>query len=155
MNKGFTLIEFLVVVIIIVVLTGLAVPYYQNAVQSARNSEAMIWWGQVKRAGSFKSMDANRAARWEKSANERLKYFTLQIICREKELPSEPCWEAQLTLKDSSPSVHYFLTSHKNFSELVCVPLNSAGTNFCQVLSGNDGEPDVLISDQAGYLLKN
>ena len=156
MSKAFTLIEFLVVVIIITVLTAVAVPYYQNAVQSARNSEAMIWWGQVKRAGSIKTMDASRASRWEKSANGRLKNFTLQIVCRDKaEDSQEPCWEAKLSLKDSNPSINYFLTSHQNFSELVCVPLNRAGINFCQILSGNEDSADALIDGQEGYILHN
>lgn len=156
MRKAFTIIEMLVVVLIIAVLTAVAVPYYQNAVQSARNSEAMIWWEQVKRFGSFKRLNEDRAHRMEKEANERLKHFTLQIVCREKEAnSSEPCWEARLNLQDSTQAIQYYLTSQKNFTELLCVPLNSRGESFCQAQSGQENGPDAQVEDLPAYILRN
>ncbi len=156
MSKAFTLIEMLVVILIIAVLTAVAIPYYQNAVQSAKNSEAMIWWGQVKRFGSFKSMNEERAQRMEKSANEKLKYFSLQVICQDKaENSSESCWEAKLSLKNENQNIQYYLVTQKNFAELLCVALNGAGENFCQTQSGKEDSPDTQLENHPAYILRN
>lgn len=157
MSKGFSLMEMMICVVIIAVLGGMAIPYYQNAVQSARNTEAVLWWSQVKRGGSIKSMTAEKAARWEKNANERMKHFRLEVVCREKTNPSEgeTCWEANLHLTDPAQRIRYFLSTQQNFMQLVCVPLNSAGKNFCQAQAGNENEPDTEIDGKEAYLLRN
>ncbi len=155
-NRGFSLLELLVVLVILSVLTATAIPYYQNAVQSARNAEAVIWWGGVKRWTGGASMNQQRAERIEKDVNEngKLKYFTLSVLCREKENETEPCWEAELRLKDSSQHLQYYLATEKNFSTLLCVPLNSAGNSFCQGQSGQDGPPDRRVNGQDAYVIR-
>ena len=40
-NKGFTLLEILIVLVILAVLAGLAIPAYQSAVEKARKQEAL------------------------------------------------------------------------------------------------------------------
>ena len=92
---AFSLIEFLVVVLILSVLTAIALPYYQNAVQNARNTEAVIWWNQTKRVVAGQNMTRQRANRIENDINNKnqLKHFTVKLVCLVKTY-SQPCWEA-------------------------------------------------------------
>ena len=48
MQNGFTLIELLIAVLIIGVLSGVAVPYYFNAAESARMTEAVCYGAGLK-----------------------------------------------------------------------------------------------------------
>lgn len=154
-KKGFTILELLVCVLILAMLTAAALPYYQNAVQSARNTEAVIWWGQFKRMAAGASLTQQRADRWnrELQTNNRLKYFIPSLHCRAKET-QEPCWEAEVRLKTPGQHVQYYLTTQKNFAELLCVPLNSAGESFCQSQSGQDGGPDASDGGRPAYILR-
>ena len=155
MRKAFTIIEMLVVVLIIAVLTALAVPYYQNAVQSARSTEAIIWWGKTKQWAAGKNMTRERADKMEQEVNEKnpLKYFTLKLVCRIKDGP-EMCWEAEFHLKTPDQQVQYYLATQMNFLQLVCVPQNDAGESFCQTQAGQDEGPDTTINGKPAYVIR-
>ena len=153
-KKGFSLLELMIVLIIVGVLTTIALPYYQNAVQSARATEGVIWWNQVKRLAAGQSMTRSRADRYENDINNnnKLKYFTVKLVCRTKE-NGELCWEAELHLKKADQAVQYYLSTQENFFQLVCVPLNKAGTSFCQSQAGQDQGPDTEINGQPAYII--
>ena len=153
-NHGFSLLEMLIGLVIIAILTAVAIPYYLQAVQSTRNTEAIIWWNSVKRFSIGKNLTQERAERIENDVNNngKLKYF-LKMICRTKADESEPCWEGELHLKNETQHIQYYLTSQKNFTELLCVPLNSAGNSFCQSLSGQDEPLDYKVDDKTAYLI--
>ena len=156
-SKGFTLIEMAVGVLIIGILTAIAVPYYQNAVESARNTEVSVWWGQLHRGNAGKYMTQARAERYEREINEKgkLKYFTISFFCREKENTEESCWELELHPKDTNQHIQYFWATQKNMQELVCVPVNSAGENFCQSQAVHEDAPDAEIEGQSGYVVRH
>lgn len=155
MKKGFGLMELLVVLVIAGVLIAAALPYYQNAVQSAYVTEAVSLWGRFKRLGAERYMTAQRAERYERelNANGGLKYFALKLVCRQTQT-NHPCWEAELRQKSESAQVRYYLTTQNNFAQLVCVPLNGAGENFCRVQSARDEKPDAQIGEESGYVMR-
>lgn len=155
MKKGFSLIELMVVLVIVGILTAVALPYYQNAVESARVTEAVSLWGRFKRMGAGRHMTDHRAARYERELNENggLKYFTLKLLCREEQTDL-PCWEGELRQKNESTHVRYYLATQNNFAQLVCVPLNGAGENFCRTQSAQDDKPDAQIGEEAGYVMR-
>ncbi len=157
MKHGFTLIELLTVILIVGILAAVALPYYQNAVQSARNTEAVVWWGQLKRFNAGKNMTAERAQRYENQVNDngKLKHFTVAFFCRTKDDPNEPCWELELRLRNPSQHIQYFLGTQNNMQQLVCVPLNGAAESFCQSISGQEEGPDAVIEGQDGYLIRS
>ena len=64
MKTGFTLVELLVVILIIGVLSSIAIPYYFNAVEAARNTEAILLWGRTKNFYRGRQMDEEAARRF-------------------------------------------------------------------------------------------
>ena len=153
-KTGFTLLELIIVVVIVAILAALALPYYQNAVQSARTAEAVIWWGNVKRFYRNNDMSRGQANRHEANTNERnpLKYFTVSLVCRIKE-NAELCWEAELHQRQTDAHIKYYLATQGNFATLTCVPLNSAGDSFCQSQAQTDEGPDTKINGQDAYTI--
>ena len=153
-HQGFTLLELLVVVVIVAILTVLALPYYQNAVQSARASEAVIWWGHSKRFLRNNPLTQAQANRHMNNTNENnpMKYFMVSLVCRIKE-GSELCWEAEFHPRQTNQHIQYFLATQNNFDKLVCVPLNAAGDSFCQSQAQRDDGPDTQVEGQDAYTI--
>ena len=154
-QSGYSLLELLIVILIIGILTVVALPYYQNAVQSARSTEAIMWWSRTHKMASGRNMTQARAERIENDVNEnhKLTYFTLKIICHPKE-NDELCWEAQFHPKNPNQYVRYYLATQSNFAQLVCVPQNSAGNSFCQAQAAQDDGPDTEIDETPAYIIR-
>ncbi len=152
MQNGFTLIELLIALLIIGVLSAVAVPYYFNAAESARMTEAVVLWGRTKNFYKGRAMDEAHARRIELRAQKDnpLKYFTLHIICR-PETGKTYCWEAEFEQKETRHAL-YKLTTADNFLHLACIGLNSAGEDFCQSRAAQ--ETPVLVGGQSAFLIK-
>lgn len=152
MQNGFTLIELLIAVFIIGVLSAVAVPYYFNAAESARLTEAVVLWGRTKNFYKGRAMDEAHARRIESRAQKDnpLKYFTLHIICR-PETRKTYCWEAEFEQKEARHAL-YKLTTTDNFLHLACIGLNSAGEDFCQSRAAQ--ETPVSVGGQSAFLIK-
>ena len=152
---AFSLIEFLVVVLIISVLTAISLPYYQNAVQNARNTEAVIWWNQSKRLVSGQHLTQVRATRIENDINSKnqLKHFMVRLVCLAKET-AQPCWEVELRLKQPAQHIRYYLATQNNLAQLLCVPQNAAGDHFCQGLAATEDGPDARYGANPAYIIR-
>lgn len=152
MQNGFTLIELIIAVLIIGVLSAVAVPYYFNAAESARMTEAVVLWGRTKNFYKGRAMDEAHARRIESRAQKDnpLKYFTLHIICR-PETGKTYCWEAEFEQKETRHAL-YKLTTTDNFLHLACIGLNSAGEDFCQSRAAQ--ETPILVGGQSAFLIK-
>ena len=150
-NQGFSLLELVVVLIVAAVLTGLALPYYFNAVERARTVEVVSLWGRTKNWASGQSLSQEQADRFTKRLEKaKLRYFTGQVICREKENANEICWEAEFTQKKEDSHARYKLVTTHNFMNLVCIPLNNAGEDFCVSFAQDENAPE-QIGDEKGY----
>lgn len=131
--KGFTLLEMIVSVLIILLLISVAVPYYFNAAESARITEIVVLWGQQKNFVTGRNLTPQEADKaTERLQNSKLKYFTGRVYCRAKDNADEYCWEAEFTQKDTNSHARYILLTTDNFKHLNCQPINSAGKSFCQ-----------------------
>lgn len=154
-KAGLSLLELLIVFVIVTILIMAAIPYYHNAAESARSTEAVILWGNIKRLAGSTRMTGPMARRLENDSNNKhkLKYFTLTMVCREREDDTEPCWEAELRLKNSSQHIQYYFATEHNLQTLLCVPLNAAGNSFCQTQAVQDAVPDQQINGQDAYTI--
>ncbi len=149
--KGFTLLEMLVVVLIIAVLIAVALPYYRNAVESARLTELVILWGHQKNFATGVNFSQAQADSWtSKLQHSNLKHFTGRIFCAENS--TGICWEAEFIKKDADEPLQYKIQTTQNFRRLACIPLNSAGKNFCES-QANQEDPFDLNGEDA-YLIK-
>ncbi len=153
MKNGFTLLEMLVVVLIIGILASVALPYYFNAVESARMTEVVMLWGRQKNFSTGKFMTQEQADRLTKRLQEsKLKHYTGQAICRPTGDANKPCWEAVFTQTDANPHAAYKLSTTDNFMRLACIPLNGAGENFCQTQA--EDETPITLDGEDAYLIR-
>lgn len=151
--KGFTLLEFMVVVIIVAVLTALALPYYYNAVESARMTELVVLWGRQKNFASGYNMSQEQADKLtERLQKANLKYFTGRVFCRENNPFSPICWEAEFTQKEENRHAQYKLVTTHNFARLACIGLNKAGKTYCE--SQALKETPFEVDGQSAYPVK-
>ena len=149
-RNGFTLLEMLVVVVIVAVLVAMALPYYFNAVESARMTEVVMLWGRQKNWVTGQNLSPEQAQRITYRLQQaKLAYFSGQIVCREKENPNELCWEAEFTqLKENSHARYKLITTH-NFTQLACLPLNRAGDDFCTTQALDENAPELIGGEKA------
>ena len=153
MNKAFTLIELLVVVLIIGILSSIVIPYYFNAVESARMTEVVMLWGRQKNYVAGKNLTQEQADRLtERLQKANLKNYTGYAYCRTKDDANEPCWEAVFTQTDHDAHARYKLTTTRNFLSLACVGLNQAGKEFCESQAGP--EPPITLDGEEAYLIR-
>ena len=151
MKNGFSLLEVLVVLVIVGIVAAVALPYYRNAVESSRLTEIVILWGRQKTWANGHNMSPEQAQKATSNLQKaNLRYFTGEIICREKETPSELCWEAQFTPKNQTALQYKIITTH-NFARLACVGLNRAGENFCESQSLQD-TPQTIAGERAYWM---
>ncbi|MBR4508535.1 MAG: type II secretion system protein [Elusimicrobiaceae bacterium] len=157
-NKGFTLVEILVVVLIIGILSAIAVPQYNRSVKKSRAMQQVILL---------------------KSARESLDAFYL--VHREDATPTREDLEIELppntddldiqVIKNSDGVrvaarekknggddfvIRYFRTSPR-FPEytgrIVCTGQNSTGDKICQDIGGTDGHKYKFIPSQNAWYL--
>lgn len=150
--RGFTLIEILVALIIVVILVAVALPYYRNAVESGRMTEIVMLWGRQKNWATGYNMTAEQAQKaTDKLQKSNLKYFTGELFCRPKNDTNELCWEVRFTQKDENNSVRYELFTDKNFTRLMCTGLNGAGEDFCES-QANEETPQTFDGKKAYWI---
>lgn len=154
MNKGFTLLEMAVTLLIVGILAAVALPYYLHSVENAKMTEVVLLWGRQKNFASGKHLTPEQAQRYtEQLQKANLKYFTGRVICNGTPQDNPPCWEAEFTLKNENASVHYKLQTMNNFMQLGCMGLNANGTEFCQNQAENK-TPTVLPDGDEIYLIR-
>ena len=154
-KKGFSILELLVVILVTVILTALALPYYYNAIESARATEAVMLWGRQKNWVTGQQLSQEEADRITRRMQQqaKLKYFTARLICQEKQNPKELCWEAEFTQVKEDSHARYKLVTTQNLNRLACVPLNKAGEDFCISQTMDEKNPE-QIGDEKAYLIK-
>lgn len=160
-KKGFSLLEMMVALLIILIISLITVPHYYNTLETAHLAEANLWWGHLRRKAAGDDLLQKNARRIADEVNsiKRLKHFHVELLCRQTETTEKtppayprPCWEIKMSLKKENPRINYYITTTDNMEHLVCVPLNSLGEYFCQTHALTD-EPGLTIDNLSAYML--
>lgn len=159
-NAGFTLIELLVVVLIIGILSVVALPQYQKAVEKSRAVQALVTGKHIiKMQELYYLANGKYASTWEELGEEKpeLKDFEIQTQWG-KYAP----YNITLERRNYSPSLRLiFFMQHVEsyFSQYAgrnfCVAHSSDenGKSFCKSMSNSEGQAYGLLSGWLSFEL--
>lgn len=106
MKQGFTLIELLVVVLVIGILSAVALPQYQTAVERARATEALTQMSAVR--SSLERYHAQHEA-WPDSDNPNTRFNMLDV-----DIPEAPAVDGVAACVSGRGSKNFCLTFERN-----------------------------------------
>ncbi|WP_428060333.1 type IV pilin protein [Candidatus Avelusimicrobium stercoris] len=146
MNRGFTLIELLVVVLIIGILSAIALPQYETAVEKSRASEAFVNGRAIvdamNRALNERPNDLPKTrydldiklsgGSWNAAGNQ----YTTNLFVYD--LSKGDRVEATRNLGGSEKYVLTFFNNYNDVATLrTCTPTGSTATNLCKSFAGS------------------
>ena len=151
-NAGFTLIELLVVVLIIGILSAIALPQYEKAVEKSRMSEALTLVSSIAQAeqlyylanGEY-AMDIDKLDL--DFPGERVNYYvngfqTKNFICRP--VRADGGWTDALAVCNRLPRETLYGIVYLKTGQVVCRFYNDKGKSFCRMWGPENGRDVVL-----------
>lgn len=156
-HKGFTLIELLVVVLIIGILSAVALPQYQKAVEKSRTAEAMIMLSNLHKAAMLYDMEnpahtgsetflGNSASKKDVLAIDAASGLDCSVesgkACASKNFIYSVSWTDGWLIQAKRRSGDYYLVTHNSTPAKgwtgggACVYETNVGKNVCNSLRG-------------------